>query len=696
MTDLNLPDLPKGWPVSVDTETNGLYTDDGARLSVISVGWIPPEIVMDPDPERLRAAVKTGEGVETRAYPFSQGVWVGDGDNPKPGTVHSLFDQPADNPNLGVPEFDALHAWLADKRLVFHNAKFDMHLLRFAPIGWGGAGVEYLGQMFWDTQVCCSVLWPFSFSSSLKPTAARLWGEDETAEAEALKPYLGPRNDPRYDLVPWVILGPYAAKDADLTIRLFYHQLAIMGQWGPWVEPDSKKYLQCRREIAVMKTLYRMERAGVPYDAEGSRQAGEVLSSKVAEIDRALPFKPTSPSATGWFFGKGLKGSKRPGLGLPPYSLTKGGKPQLTAHVLDRLLTDYDPETEAHQVAKLWKMRAKLNHAAISWYTPWAGMVAPDGRLRTCFRQASRGRGTEDGGTASGRFSVERVNLQAIPHDYRLGVEGGWPVPSPRAIIGRAMAELEGWEGWEFDLAQAELRVAAAWANCTPMLDAIQNGRDLHSETAMALFGRTPDDPNWGFYRQLGKRGNFTLCFGAGGDTFGLMVAKETGRILQPQESKRIVEDWNALYPQFRRANAEWDEFVQSKHYVPLASRDGFASGRIRPFRKGEETHKAFNQLVQASLAEYMKEWLVEVQGAMDRFGFGFEPGVGWTGLVLTIHDSLVGLFPKGEVGEEAASKVVSLASEVWQGFFGSEDPLGRVASVPGSADGKRWSSTGG
>lgn len=691
---MQLPELELGSFVSVDTETNGLYVDDGARLSTVSVAWVDPDILRDPDPEALRAAVKTGDGVHSAAFPFSQGVWIGQDGSAKRDAKLTLFDDPTDNPNLSQIEYEHLVSWLKRYSHIYQNAKFDLHLLRYAPIQWEGvSGADFLDRVYWDTQVCCQVLWPESLTSSLKPTAGRLWGEDERAEAEALKPHLGPKDDPRYDLVPWEVLGPYAAKDANLTIRLFYHQLAVLGMWGNWAERDHAKIDLCRAEIAVMKALYRMERAGVPYDGGVSAEAGAKLAKLVQGIDFKLPFQPTAHAASRWFFGPGTPGN--PGLNLRPYSVTETGKPQLTAQVLNRLVAEakeLDPTGKLAEVAGLWRERAKLNHAESSWYTPWSKAVALDGRLRTCFRQTSRGRGDEDGGTASGRFSVERVNLQAIPHDYRLVAQGGWPVPSPRALIGRAARELEGWELWEFDLAQAELRVAAAWAKCELMLDAIRNGRDLHGETAQQLFDRDTSDPEWDFYRQLGKRGNFTLCFGAGGETFGNMVAKETGRILGSYAANKIVRGWNGIYPEFGEANKLWDDYAKVHGYVPLTSRQGFASGRRRVFRSYEPTHKAFNQLVQASLAEFMKAWIVESQRRVDKMGFGFEPGIGWTGLVLTIHDSLVGLFPAGERGELAAKLVRDAAADVWAGFFGTPDPQGRVESVPGFAEAKRWS----
>ena len=154
---------------------------------------------------------------------------------------------------------------------------------------------------------------------------------------------------------------------------------------------------------------------------------------------------------------------------------------------------------------------------------------------------------------------------------------------------------------------------------------------------------------------QVTHNSNFSLGFGAGGKTFGGMVAKETGHILSVDEAGRIVEDWNLLYPQFRRAIERWSRFVEEHRALPLASVAGFATGRLRVFRKAEDEHKAFNQLVQASLAEFMRDWLIGAQRVCDEAGLGLVPGVGWTGLLLTIHDSLVLLLPDDRADELAA-----------------------------------------
>lgn len=1049
--DFTIPELPAWLPLACDTETTGLYPDDGARLSVISIGWVDPDVVTDSDPEALRHAVKTGEGVHTRAYPYSQGNWIGP--NPtsgepqvKPDATVDLFTDPADNVNLGPDHYQQTMGLLHRSRLVFHNAKFDLAVLRHPPYGWdpqtppGPSSEDLVDRTVWDTQVTAPEIWPGE-TSSLKPTAARLWGADSTAEQDALKPHLGPKTDPRYDLVAWDVIGPYAAKDAELTIRLYYQELAQLNLWWSDAGIDYVRLDQCRREIEVMKALYRLERAGIPYDANASLEMADRLAERRAALDAQLPFKPTGPEAKKFFFTNNKVTREDPvtgrpvsttGLDLLPLAVTASGQPSFTSDIAERMIQHHSADTFAGRVLRVWTERNKIDNAISKWYQPYAQGIGDDGRLRTCFRQVTRGRGTEDGGTRSGRFSVERVNLQAIPHDYRLvaGAEKNWPVATPRQLIGRAAEQYDGWELWEFDLAQAELRVAAAWSGCDKMLDAITNGRDLHGETASELFHVKPGDSSWGLYRQIGKRSNFaqpydepvltpdgwktigdlavgsqvvgsdglpqsvedipfdglaevwevevesgifvrcsenhlwtvydrsgverlmttaglaehtgtltlpmtdpvqypdrtlpvdpyilgvllgdgsyrttpyftiltsdgeiadeverrlpagdrlvrtvypsrpnmtrysihggrvmqglrelglvvgykqpgtgsnkfvppiylvssvqqrldllrglmdtdgcasaggtgsrgkvgsvykfvgssenlvrsvvelsrslggigsyridrsgyhyasirgglnpfflarkaerwspakrrrlrvvsvrrtgdwvkqrclkvsnpdelyitrdyvlthnTLVFGAGGPTLGKMISKETGEQISDIEATKIVEDWNALYPQYRKAIDRWSVVAEREGAVQLASRDGFTTGRYRRFARDEDTHKAFNQLVQGSLAEFLKDWLLAVQALCHAEGLGLEPvpGVGYTGLLLTIHDSLVVLLPAGARGEGIAARIRQTAVDLWADYFGR--PSLAVAAVPGDADGKRWGAEGG
>jgi DNA polymerase-1 len=266
-----------------------------------------------------------------------------------------------------------------------------------------------------------------------------------------------------------------------------------------------------------------------------------------------------------------------------------------------------------------------------------------------------------------------RANLESAIAKVMLGLM------TPRQLIGLAASRLPGWGLWELDLAQAELRVAAMWAKCDRMISAIVEGRDLHAETATELFKVTPDHEAWGKYRQVGKRGNFTLCFGAGGKTFQGMVRKETGIALTDREAERIVRDWNDLYPEFSRAIERHMVRAERLRYVPLVN------GRRRWFARWEETHKAFNQRVQGSLAELGKDWMLKSDAYLIEKGLderGVEEGVGRAGLLLTIHDSQVLLLPEGAEGEAMAEQCAAFGREVWAEMF---------PEIPGGVDLKKW-----
>ncbi|QBZ73240.1 DNA polymerase I [Microbacterium phage Theresita] len=744
--------LKPGAPVAIDTETSGLWVDAGARVSTVSVGWIvadedvaewagvlggasdEDQYLWDTGIWTLRKEVTHGarssewahgdwlgrEWVLSFAWPFDQGA-MGTG---KPedrtdeiiaegqkGLLEGIWvpDPPQpDSANLPRSEWSQLCSWLRsvgeDVGLTMHNAKFDIHMMRAGVRGYDWAGVDLIDLVTWDTQGGADIWvgWRTADSgrstTSLKPNSSWLWGEHEGDEKKVISAYLKKHKLPagRWDLMPWRVIAQYADQDARLTCR-----------YRRWQEVEQKRVYSCRadktlaeygwttgwskesfeRRMETMRMLTRVERRGLPFDGSLARDVGRRLQERIDEVEAKLEAAlgtVTLPVAKHYWFGSGdklvgEKGSKRDvrGLGLADYGKTEKGEPIVDQATLAKMHRDGYPLVEE------WMAYKKLTDAKSRWYDGWTDRMGRDGRLRTGFRQ---------NGTASGRFSVEEIQLQAIPADYK--VKGGplAGLETPRDLIGAGVPE--GYALWEMDLAQAELRVAADMAGCRRMLDMIEAGEDLHGYTARELFDVTPDSEDWGEKRQVAKRGNFSLIFGVGWETFSATLWKEAGVDWGEQETRQMIAAWNALYPEYKAA-------IRSHEAVVMRRYDKYGVGWIADRATGERrwftkwdieyfnprtqrlekgAHKAFNQRVQPALAQYgIDRWLGEERYLTERAKReGWDDGAG---LVLMVHDSSVLLLPD-EVGEEVTSDLKAMGEKLW---------AERFPGLPGGLDISRW-----
>jgi DNA polymerase I-like protein with 3'-5' exonuclease and polymerase domains len=539
--DLPVPASIVAW----DTETVGLHPDDPVdgppvkgTVSVVSIAWLD------------EAGLIWGT-----AYPFGQGP-------------------PGEEIDCGKQAWDALLDWLARAPygLVGHNAKFDvLHCANAAKPGYLGRNLN--GYVRWDSMVAAREFWP-NEAAALKQIGVRLFEADADAEQLALKNYLGPKKNPRYDLVPWEVMKPYAVQDAVLTLRTWMVQDPLLqeGHYGAHFIGS---------ELQITAALLRMELSGIPYCRASSLQCADELRKQMGKLTQELPFDPKK--AKDYYFGETTpvdlgQGEITP-LGMPAYKLTDGGKPSLTADVLDKMVRQ--GVSYAEQLQKINRFKSAVS----KWYEPFARATGADGRLRTSFRQVAAGADAA-GGTRSGRFSAGRVNLQAIPKDFHVHL----PVATPRQLIVRATERLVGWSLWDLDIAQAELRAAALDAGCQRMLDVIRRHGDPHGETAQQLFETGPDHPDFKFNRQIAKRANFSLIFGSGWKTFRDMIERESGVELSQHQAQEIVYGWRDLYPEFGRRIAYYEDFVRACGYVKLCN------GKRRYYQTWEDAHSGFNQ----------------------------------------------------------------------------------------------------
>jgi hypothetical protein len=633
---VRLPDV-SGLSVACDTEGSGLYADDGARISAVSCAW------RDSDGD-----------IQSFATPFDQGICGAVGQpaaplplGPKvlPVSHHKRITKweaaHLTAPNRSPAAWDHLLRWLSRQYLTMHHKKYDCLMFCAGQRGrpdaryttdvgtqpWDGGAIDLMPITHWDTQLAQSVLDPGE-PTSLKPTSVRLHLgaqigiEDgaEADEAEALAPWKGPRTDPRFDLIPWSILGPYSRTDAVLTLLLAEHNHARLDQSSP-----TWKHIQ--DELRLAQTLYYMELRAVGFDVAGCRDEERKLVKLITEAAHAVPFKggngkPTPPGAVKYFFGPPSEG----GQGLLPYNdkLTATKRPQVDEEVIARLVK------RGVAGAQEYADYAELQSARSKWYAPYQALTGTDGRIRTVHRQAH---------VVSGRLSVERWQAQALPHDYQIpsGLE---PI---RNFIGEPPDS--GFQDWEADVSQAEIRVATAVARESAMLRALKSGTDSHDAACALMFydGETDiaalkSDPAWEEYRQVAKRCNLGILYGIGAGGLRTQILKFTGREVSQDQTRGWIDDWKGVFPRFKQALYDYADMATTQGFVRLTT------GRVRRFSDYEPVHKAFNQRVQGDVAEAMKE-------AMNTFDRAY-PGL----LMLQIHDSLVARIPIEDVEQVTAA----------------------------------------
>lgn len=582
--------LPDAKVVAVDTETSGLHRDDGARVACVSVAW---------------------DG-GSASFPFDQGIrdklptWQGD-----------LFED--DDPNLDEREWSDLLVWLTHRRLVFHNAKFDLAMLRAGTRHW--LGLDLMPQFYYDTMLASGVLEPRE-PRGLDAAAARA-GLEGKAGLDAVKVFLKKHKLPpnRYDLAPWDVVEPYVTTDAELTIGLYQTQQQLITEGN--VD-------RLREEFDLTRVLYGMEARGVEYDAEGSLAAAEELERRVARIRERMPFDPSINKAKAYFFGeRGL---------VPDRRTEKKGLPVLDQEQVRKW------KAEGVEWAAEYLEVAQAERAVSMWYRAYPEFMGTDGRLRTVYKQGS---------VKSGRMSVERVQLQALPKGDKIA-DG---IPHVRDLV-RAP---EGKALWNLDLVQAELRVATKYADCKRMAELLEQGADIHGITTEEILGVSRDAPDWKLKRDIGKRLTFSAIFQIGPSHFQEILSKMTGIVLPLEECERYVHNWRRQYPEFERAYYRSLRKARRDHWVRLLYGSEYETKGWFARHDGWQT--AWNRTVQGSLAEAFKKWLIQVERD--------HPGL----MVLTVHDSVLLEAPVDE-GQAIAESIAESGAELMRSLFDTDMPI--------------------
>ena len=572
---------------SADTEVQYETILDQARFDV----WL----------KKLQDAQLIAFDTETTGLDAQQAQLVGLSFAVKPGEAAYI---PLTHSYMGVPEqldrdtvLRALKPLLEDpnKAKVGQHAKFDMNILANCAIGGDPAcGISVQGIAF-DTMLESYVLDSTATRHDMDSLALKYLGHSTTSFQDIAGKGA---KQLTFDQISLEQAGPYAAEDADVTLRLHnvLHEklLAI----------PSLNSVLTDIEMPLVPVLARIERQGALVDAKLLGVQSVELGDKMVALEREAfeiageEFNLSSPKQLGVILYEKL--------GLPIISKTAKGQPSTAEAVLAELAEqDFPLPKVLMQYRSMSKLKSTYTDRLPEQINPRTG------RIHTSYHQAV---------TATGRLSSSDPNLQNIPIRTAEGRR-----------IRQAFVAPPGYKLLAADYSQIELRIMAHLAKDEGLLHAFRNNLDVHSATAAEVFGVELSDVTMD-QRRSAKAINFGLIYGM--SAFGL--AKQIG--VDRKQSQAYIDRYFARYPgvldymERTRTQAAEQGYVETifgrRLYLPEINAKNPA------LRKGAE-RTAINAPMQGTAADIIKKAMVAVDNWLSASGLEAR-------VILQVHDELV------------------------------------------------------
>jgi DNA polymerase-1 len=517
---------------------------------------------------------------------------------------HEAAYIPLTHSYMGVPEqldrdtvLLALKPLLEDpaKLKVGQHAKYDMNILANCAIGGDQAnGIQVQGVAF-DTMLESYVLDSTATRHDMDSLALKYLNHTTIKF-----PDIAGKGAKQltFDQIALEQAGPYAAEDADITLRL--HQLF---QAKLNAVPSLVPVLQ-DIEMPLVPVLARIERQGALVDAKLLGIQSVELGEKMVALEREAfaiageEFNLGSPKQLGVILYEKL--------GMPILNKTAKGQASTAEAVLAELAEqDYPLPKVLMQYRSMSKLKSTYTDRLPEQINPRTG------RIHTSYHQAV---------AATGRLSSSDPNLQNIPIRTAEGRR-----------IRQAFVAAPGYRLLAADYSQIELRIMAHLAKDAGLLHAFQNDLDVHRATAAEVFGVelaevTTDQ------RRSAKAINFGLIYGM--SAFGL--AKQIG--VDRKQSQAYIDRYFARYPgvldymERTRTQAAEQGFVETLFGRRLYLPD--INAKNPALRKGAE-RTAINAPMQGTAADIIKRAMVAVDGWLAESGLDAR-------VILQVHDELV------------------------------------------------------
>ena len=414
----------------------------------------------------------------------------------------------------------------------------------------------------------------------------------------------------------------YAAEDAHVTYRLYEVLDRKLKETPPLSEILHKI------EVPTASVLTSMEENGIELDLQFLDQLGCEFADTIQNLENQIieiaeqPFNVSSPKQVGeiLFDKLGLKGGKKTATGQ--YSTSESILEKID-HPIAQLILEYRGLT-------------KLK----STYTDGLLKQANDGtkRVHTSYHQAL---------TATGRLSSTDPNLQNIPVREEIGrqIRKAFVAPEGRVLLAA-------------DYSQIELRLMAHFSQDDALVDAFNNGQDVHRRTAAEVLNVALEDVTNDQRRQA-KAVNFGLLYGM--SEFGLI--RQLG--FTREESQNYIKQYFHRYPGIYEYMQRTRQVALEQGYVEtITGRRLYTpdiDARNMMIRKAAE-RAAINAPLQGSAAEIIKLAMIEVDKVLPKTQ---------AKLLLQVHDELV-----FEVDESIADELAVKIAEAMQNVVKISVPL--------------------
>lgn len=403
------------------------------------------------------------------------------------------------------------------------------------------------------------------------------------------------------------LIKEYAAEDADITLQL-----------KPFLDKQlttNPKAVQLLHEVEMplARVLSTIECEGVNLDVPFLQEMSKTLEADSKAVQEKIfatagqEFNIASPKQLGEILFEKLKLD-------PKAKKTKTGQYMTGEEVLTKL------EAE-HEIASLILDFRELQKLKSTYVDALPALISPKtGRIHTSFMQAV---------TATGRLSSKDPNLQNIPIRTVRGRE------IRKAFIPRDENHLI----LSADYSQIELRIMAAFSKDESMLDAFNNGLDVHKATAAKVF-HVPLEEVTSDMRRKAKTVNFGIIYGV--SAFGLAAQLAISRT----EAKEIIDQYFVEFPKVKTFMDQSIADARENGYVETVL------GRRRYLRdilsanmneRGFAERNAINAPIQGSAADMIKVAMIQIQDFLERENLKSK-------MILTVHDELVFDAHKDEV----------------------------------------------